>query len=223
MFTRTVDGHGAVQTLEAKLIRFAVWGIFYLGVLVIEWLIYFIVRRSKHQIPVYWEVAENEKSEFVGTETLNLVVRLMRIIEVKEDKKQYLDLLLLADEQENMIDRYLDKGKMYVLDDNGIKCECIVTDEGNDVLEIKNIATVPDYQGKGYAKSLIDFIVEKYREQYAILQVGTGDSPLTIPFYEKCGFVRSHIIPNFFTDNYDHPIYEDGVQLVDMVYLQRQL
>lgn len=163
------------------------------------------------------------KSKFVGTETLNLVVRLMRIIEVKEDKKQYLDLLLLADEQENMIDRYLDKGKMYVLDDNGIKCECIVTDEGNDVLEIKNIATVPDYQGKGYAKSLIDFIVEKYREQYAILQVGTGDSPLTIPFYEKCGFVRSHIIPNFFTDNYDHPIYEDGVQLVDMVYLQRQL
>lgn len=168
-------------------------------------------------------VRQTQKSEFVGTETLNLVVRLMRIIEVKEDKKQYLDLLLLADEQENMIDRYLDKGKMYVLDDNGIKCECIVTDEGNDVLEIKNIATVPDYQGKGYAKSLIDFIVEKYREQYAILQVGTGDSPLTIPFYEKCGFVRSHIIPNFFTDNYDHPIYEDGVQLVDMVYLQRQL
>ena len=48
LFARTVDGHGAVQTLEAKLIRFAVWGIFYLGVLVIEWLIYFIVRRSKH-------------------------------------------------------------------------------------------------------------------------------------------------------------------------------
>lgn len=45
----------------------------------------------------------------------------MKIIEVKENKKQYLDLLLLADEQENMIDRYLDKGKMYVLDDNGIK------------------------------------------------------------------------------------------------------
>ena len=166
---------------------------------------------------------DNGASHARRVDTLNLVVRLMRIIEVKEDKKQYLDLLLLADEQENMIDRYLDKGKMYVLDDNGIKCECIVTDEGNDVLEIKNIATVPDYQGKGYAKSLIDFIVEKYREQYAILQVGTGDSPLTIPFYEKCGFVRSHIIPNFFTDNYDHPIYEDGVQLVDMVYLQRQL
>ena len=147
----------------------------------------------------------------------------MKIIEVKENKKQYLDLLLLADEQEDMVDRYLDSGKMYVLDDNGVKCECVITDKENDILEIKNIATVPEYQGKGYAKALIEFIVNNYREQYAILQVGTGDSPLTIPFYEKCGFVRSYIISNFFTDNYDHPIYESGIQLVDMVYLQRPL
>ena len=35
--------------------------------------------------------------------------------------------------------------------------------------------------------------------------------------------VRSHIISNFFTDNYDHPIYESGIQVVDMVYLQRPL
>ncbi len=106
----------------------------------------------------------------------------MEIIEVTENKKKYLDLLLLADEQEDMIDRYLAKGKMYVFNDDGIKCECVVTDEGNGVLEIKNIATVPQYQGKGYAKSLIDFIVMKYRGHYTILQVGTGDSILTIPF-----------------------------------------
>ena len=147
----------------------------------------------------------------------------MDIIEVTENKKQYLDLLLLADEQEDMIDRYLDKGRMYVLDDNGIKCECVINDEGNGVLEIKNIATVSEHQGKGYAKALIGFVVKKYKEQYTVLQVGTGDSPLTIPFYEKCGFVRSHSIPNFFTDNYDHPIFECGIQLVDMVYLQRAL
>lgn len=147
----------------------------------------------------------------------------MKIIEVTENKKQHLDLLLLADEQEDMIDRYLDNGKMYVLDDNGIKCECVVTDEGNGVLEIKNIATAPEYQGNGYAKALIDFLIKKYVGKYSVLQVGTGDSPLTIPFYEKCGFARSHSIPNFFTDNYDHPIYECGVQLVDMVYLQRKL
>ena len=145
----------------------------------------------------------------------------MEIIEVMENKKNYIELLLLADEQEDMIDRYIDKGKMYVLDDNGIKCECVVIDVGNGVLEIKNIATVPEYQGEGYAKAMINFIITKYRGEYSTLQVGTGDSPMTIPFYEKCGFVRSHVAPNFFTDNYDHPIYEGGIQLVDMVYLRR--
>ena len=147
----------------------------------------------------------------------------MKIIEVTENKKKYLDLLLLADEQEDMIDRYLDKCRMYVLDDNGIKCECVVTDEGNGMLEIKNIATIPEHQGKGYAKALINFLVKEYGGKYSVLQVGTGDSPLTIPFYEKCEFVRSHSIPNFFTDNYDHPIFECGVKLVDMIYLQRKL
>ena len=78
-------------------------------------------------------------------------------------------------------------------------------------------------QGKGYWKALIDFLASKYADEYSVLQVGTGDSPLTVPFYEKCGFVRSHNIPNFFTDNYDHLIYECGVQLIDMVYLQRCL
>ena len=147
----------------------------------------------------------------------------MTITEIRHNKKQYLSLLLLADEQEDMIDRYLDEGRMYVLDDNGVKCECVITDEGEGILEIKNIATEPEFQGNGYAKTLIDFVVEKYTGQYSVLQVGTGDSPLTIPFYEKCGFVRSHVLPNFFIDNYDHPIYECGIQLVDMIYLQRKL
>ena len=147
----------------------------------------------------------------------------MTIFEVTENKKDYLDLLLLADEQEDMIDRYLDRGRMYVLDDNGIKCECVVTDEGSGILEIKNIATYPAAQGKGYARALIDYITEKYRGHFSTITVGTGDSPLTVPFYEKCGFCRSHIIPNFFTENYDHPIYECGVQLVDMVYFEKSL
>lgn len=147
----------------------------------------------------------------------------MNIIEVTENKKRYLDLLLLADEQEDMIDRYLEKGTMFILEDDGIKAECVVLDVGNGVLEIKNIATDPKFHGKGYGKILIEFIADKYQGQFELLQVGTGDSPLTVPFYEKCGFIRSHRIKNFFVDNYDHPIYECGIQLVDMVYLQRKI
>lgn len=122
-----------------------------------------------------------------------------------------------------MIDKYLGKGTMYILENNGVKSECVVLDVGDGILEIKNIATIPDYQGKGYGKALINFVAETYKTQYSILQVGTEGSPLSIPFYEKCGFIRTHKIPNFFTDYYDHPIYECGVQLIDMIYLQKKL
>ena len=147
----------------------------------------------------------------------------MRIIEVKENKKQYLDLLLLADEQENMLDRYLYRGTMYALHHGGTKAVCVVTDEGEGVLELKNLAVAPEAQGKGYGKTMVDFIIRTYRGRYDCLQVGTGDSPLTLPFYEHCGFQRSHVVEDFFLDHYDHPIWEGGTQLVDMVYLIRWL
>ncbi|MBP3206241.1 MAG: GNAT family N-acetyltransferase [Lachnospiraceae bacterium] len=120
-----------------------------------------------------------------------------------------------------MIDRYLERDIMFVLDDEGVKGECVVTDKGNGVLEIKNIATAPEQHGKGYGKALIEYVADRYKGQFSVLQVGTGDSPLTIPFYVKCGFVRHHRIKDFFVENYDHSIVECGVQLVDMIYLQR--
>lgn len=147
----------------------------------------------------------------------------MIIREVKENKKRYLPLLLLADEQESMIDRYLENGTMYVLEDGEEVAECVVLPVGEDVLEIKNLATVPERQRQGYGRALIEYVAEKYRGLYSILQVGTGESPLTLPFYERCGFVYSHRVPDFFTDNYDHPIIECGVQLRDMVFLRRAL
>ena len=54
-----------------------------------------------------------------------------------------------------MIDRYLEKGTMYALEDGNVKAECVVTDEGNEILEIKNIAVDPENQGKGYGKALM--------------------------------------------------------------------
>ena len=148
----------------------------------------------------------------------------MDIREVKDHKKQYIDLLLLADEQEDMVDRYLDRGRMYILINDGkVRSECVITYEVNRTIEIKNLAAYPVDQGKGYAKKLINYISEKYKGDYKFLQVGTGDSPLTIPFYLKCGFKHSGRIKNFFVDNYNHPIYEAGQQLIDMVYLKKKI
>ncbi|MCL2435555.1 MAG: GNAT family N-acetyltransferase [Lentimicrobiaceae bacterium] len=147
----------------------------------------------------------------------------MRIEKITHNKKQYLDLLLLADEQENMIDRYLATGDMFALFDDDLRSVCVVVAIGKDTCELKNIATYKKYQGKGYAKALIKFISDFYKNDYKTMIVGTGEVPAILSFYESCGFKKSHSIKNFFTDNYDHPMFEEGVQLVDMVCLKKVL
>ena len=145
----------------------------------------------------------------------------MDFYKIVDNKKEYLPLLLLADEQEDMIDKYLEIGDMFVLDDNGVKAECVVTKESEGIYELKNIAVDPKFQKKGYGKALIDHVLFYY-DDCKILNVGTGDMPSILNFYYKCGFVDSHTIENFFIDNYDHPMYEDGIQLKDMVYLKNE-
>lgn len=145
----------------------------------------------------------------------------MNIIQINENKKQYIDLLLLADEQESMIDRYLERGDMFVLEDNGTKAVCIITDEGGGVCELKNIAVVPGSQGQGYGKRLINYLIFHYSTKYTQIIVGTGDVPSTTGFYKSCGFEYTHRVENFFIDNYEHLIYEDGMLLKDMIYFKR--
>lgn len=144
-----------------------------------------------------------------------------RIVEVTADKKRYLDLLLLADEQEDMIDRYLDDGRLFVLDDDGTKCVAVVVALNAKECELKNIATYPQHQGKGYGKAMVEYLCDRYLGAFETMYVGTGDVPKTLGFYERCGFRISHRDENFFTDNYDHPMFEDGIQLRDMVYLRK--
>lgn len=148
----------------------------------------------------------------------------MHVIKVEDsDKLNYKELLLLADEQMDMIEKYLYGGEMFILCDDDVKSVCIVTQEQSGVFEIKNIATDPKYQRKGYGEYLISFIVNHYKQFGRMLYVGTGNSPGILYFYERCGFVKSHIIKNFFIDNYDHPMYENREKLVDMIYLKREL
>ncbi len=145
----------------------------------------------------------------------------MNIIKITQNKKRFINLLLLADEQEDMIDRYLENGDMYVMLDNGVPLgECVVTDNVGGIYELKNLAVAPEYQKSGYGRALIRHILQSYNGRTLI--VGTGESPATLGFYEKCGFTYSHRIKDFFTNNYDHPIVDGGVLLRDMVYLKKE-
>ena len=147
----------------------------------------------------------------------------MEIKRIHENKKQFLDLLLLADEQESMIDKYLQRGDMFALYDDDLKSICVVTDEGDRTIELKNIATYEKYQNHGYGTALINHIFDYYKSKYDKITVGTGETQRILSFYEGCGFTISHRIPNFFIENYDHPMFEDGIQLKDMIYLCKKI
>ncbi len=144
----------------------------------------------------------------------------MKITKIEDDNKiNFMDLLLLADEELKMIEKYLHRGEMFALYDDDLKSVCVVTQESDDVCELKNIATYEKWHGKGYGSKLLNHIFSYYKGKYTTMLVGTGDIPWILRFYQKNGFRSSHRIKNFFTDNYNHPMFEDGVQLVDMVYL----
>ena len=147
----------------------------------------------------------------------------MKVSVIESGKKDYLDLLLLADEQESMIDKYLERGVLFALYDGGLKSVCVVTDEGEGNFEIQNLATYEEYQGKGYGRYLINHVCRHYQGAGRTMYVGTGDSPRTVPFYQNSGFTFSHRVENYIAEHYDKPIFEDGVQLKDKVYFKRDL
>lgn len=147
----------------------------------------------------------------------------MNIKQITTNKKAFMDLLLLADEQEDMIDKYLERGDMFALYDDDLKAICVVTDEGEGEFELQNLATYEQYQGKGYGKQLVSFVVDYYKEQGTTMLVGTGDVPWILGFYESCGFVPAYRLENFFTEHYDEPIFDGEIQLKDKVFLTMDL
>ena len=148
---------------------------------------------------------------------------MLKIEKISENKKQFIDLLLLADESEIMIDKYLPNGDLFALYDDDLKSVCVVLAIDSDTCELKNIATYGQYQGKGYGRVLINFVSDFYKNDYKYMIVGTGEVPWIVSFYQSCGFEYSYRIKNFFIDNYDHAMFDGDIQLVDMIYLRKTL
>ena len=148
----------------------------------------------------------------------------MEIRQITEGKDNYLEMLLIADPQENMIRRYLDKSDMFVLEDAGeVLTIGVVEHMKNKRCELKNLVTAQEYRRQGYGTYMVNYLSEYYSATCDVMYVGTGNNSNTLDFYKQCGFVNSHIVANFFVDHYEKPIYENGIQLTDMIYLKKNL
>lgn len=142
--------------------------------------------------------------------------------EITTDKRQFMNLLLIGDEQESMVERYIDRCRLFIGYISGIPSACCaVTSDDDDIVEIKNLAVIPEHRCKGIGRSMLEHVESLFPGKS--FQLGTGETPSTLRFYRNCGYRESHRILDFFTENYDHPIIEEGVRLKDMVYLKKEL
>jgi ribosomal protein S18 acetylase RimI-like enzyme len=146
----------------------------------------------------------------------------MEIKKVKDNKKQYMNLLLEADPDENIVNKYINKSDMYIIVENEkAVCEIVITEVNQDECELKNIATLKEHRGKGYAQKLIEYVFNEYKEKYKRMIVGTTEN--MIPFYVLNGFTKyHHTVKNFFVDNYDKEIWDGDLHCIDMYYYSKE-
>ncbi|BDD05209.1 GNAT family N-acetyltransferase [Aureibacter tunicatorum] len=136
------------------------------------------------------------------------------------------DLLLLADESKEAIDKYIFGSDIYLLEHEGdILAVYVLARIDDRQSEIKNIAVKDAWQGKGLGKMLLQDACEKAKSiGCKQLLIGTGDASLKqLYIYQKAGFEMSFIRHNFFLENYPCPIFENGLQLKHMVVLAKGL
>ena len=135
----------------------------------------------------------------------------------EERWKRCRDLLLLADPDPRMVDRYLAGCEMLALrEGEKILSEvCVEQPEAGD-WELRNVATDPDLEGRGYASLLIREVLRLAREADRRVLVGT--SPEGIGFYQRFGFIPCGMRQGFFLQ-YQEPVLENGAVLEDMQLL----
>ena len=150
--------------------------------------------------------------------TRNVVIK-----KEKENKEQYMDLLLEADPEKEIVEKYLKDGELFVLTyKEKVACVAIVKKIYEDTVELKNIATKEEYRGQGYGKKMIKYLFDNYKQKYKKMIVGTSEN--NIPFYVKQGFDKYYkTIKNFFIDNYNKEIIDGNLHFIDMYYYYKDL
>ncbi len=149
------------------------------------------------------------------------MIRLLK----RQDQIPY-DLLLLADETIESIDKYIHQSDIYVLEQDNVRIAvCALQTIDSNTVEIKNIAVDTAFQGQGIGQKLLKDVINLAKEKgFKKILIGTGDAGIMqLYLYQKVGFEINDIKRRFFIDNFPEPIFENGIQLKHMIILKMDL
>lgn len=141
---------------------------------------------------------------------------------LQKNEKPPMDLLLMADPSEKLVLEYLKDGICRVGEIDGkVIAVYVLIKEREGVAELINVAVDESLQGYGLGKFMVLHAVNEAKAQgFKEIEVGTGNSSLMqMALYQKCGFRMDSVRKNFFIDNYDEEIFENGMQCMDMIRL----
>ncbi len=145
----------------------------------------------------------------------------MQLIQEVQAAEAPMALLLIADPSEDKVRSYLPGSRCFVVSKDGVMVgACVVAPLGDGAHELMAIAVAPDHQKCGHGTALLQWVIEFFRAAGARqLEVGTGTFGYQLAFYQRQGFRVTGIDHDFFVLNYPGPIFEDGIQLFDMLRL----
>lgn len=136
------------------------------------------------------------------------------------------DLLLEADPSVKRIENYLDSSYIVGAFVHKILVGVYVLKAvGFNIWEIMNISVKEQYQNKGIGEALLKHAQEVAVEKGAkYIQISTGNSSFgQLYLYQKMGFRMCSIEKDFFVQNYDEPILENGIRCFDKVVLRKEV
>ncbi|WP_042477885.1 GNAT family N-acetyltransferase [Bacillus ndiopicus] len=146
---------------------------------------------------------------------------MIRILEANE--RLPMDLLLLADPSEEIVTDYVKRGSCYVAERDGqIVGVYVLLPTRPHTVELVNVTVDEQWQGQGIGKQLVLHAIASAKlAHYKTIQLGTGNSSIDqLALYQKCGFRIVGVDRDFFIQHYDEPIFENGIQCVDMIRLE---
>ena len=158
-----------------------------------------------------------EREDFIRYHTM--------LVEITGERDSYLPYLLLADEDEEVVHNYMNDGELYAIHcGEHLAGVALLIEQSETTMELKNMAVVPECQGRGVGKLALQMISESSQAKgYAQVVASTANSSIdNIAFYQKAGFRMEKIQKDFFS-SYSVPIYENGIRAVDMIIFSKAL